>query len=200
MLRHLEILSFWFGNIEENESYFKERGKLWFGGDPETDFLIRRKFEDDVNSAASGALSNWEENPLQCLALIILLDQFALNIFRGDPRSYEYSSLALPIAKRALADRIDQRFHPVQRVFFYLPLEHSESLADQEKAFELFHGLTENATVPVVKEWLASTEWFAVEHRKVIERFGRFPHRNELMGRSSTPAEKEYLEKGGSPF
>ncbi len=200
MSRHLEILSFWFGNIEENDNYLRDRGKLWFGGAPETDSLIRRKFEDDVANAAAGSLIHWEENPLQCLALILLLDQFALNIYRGTPRSFEVSSMALPVAQRAIEEKIDQRFHPVQRVFFYLPLEHSENLADQERALALFQSLKDSTQVPVLQKWIAGTEWWAEEHRKVIERFGRFPGRNAVLGRPSTPAENEYIAKGGSPF
>lgn len=200
MSRHLEILSFWFGNIEENDSYLRDRSKLWFGGAPETDSLIRRKFEDDVNAAASGSLSHWEENPLQCLALVILLDQFSLNIYRGEPRSFEFSSLALPIALRAIEEKVPQRFHPLQQVFFLLPLEHSENLAHQRRALALFEDLKGSAKNPAVKKWLESTAWWAKEHEKVIEQFGRFPGRNKILGRASTPQEQEYIAKGGSPF
>lgn len=201
MVKPLEILSFWFGTIEESNSYLEERRRLWFGGSAETDALIRRRFEDDVERGAAGAFNQWEENPLHCLALIILLDQFPLNIYRGQARAFEISSLALPLALRAVNDeKFDQRFHPLQRMFFYLPLEHSESLPHQEQASRLMSALTAQTASPVLKKWFENTEWWAREHKKVIEQFGRFPGRNQALGRLSSPAEREYLNNGGSPF
>jgi uncharacterized protein (DUF924 family) len=172
---------------------------LWFGGAPETDEQIRRRFEPWVGQAAEGRLSAWEASAESCLALILLLDQFTLNIYRDQAKSFELNDLALPIALRALERGDDQRVEPVRRVFFYLPLEHSEDLTIQNRAVALFQRLVDEAR-PEEAEMMKTFHHFAVLHQEVIARFGRFPDRNPILGRASTPEEQAYLDAGGPPF
>lgn len=199
-MRHLEILKYWFGTVEETEEYIQSRAKLWFGGAPETDREIKENFENDVLAAANGDLVAWEESPLSCLALIILLDQFSLNIYRGQAKSFQICQQAVPVALKAMDEKYDERFHPLQRVFFYLPFEHAESLSLQRISVEKFRKLEAEVRNPLVRDWIQRTLWYSVEHYKVIDKFGRFPNRNEALGRKFTPEEREYLNAGGSPF
>lgn len=191
-----EVLQYWFGSIEETPAYLKERGKLWYGGGPALDEEIRNKFEPLVEQAAAGQLAAWEAWPDSCLALLILLDQFPLNIYRNQARGYELGDLAIPVALRALEKGYHREVHSVQATFFFLPLEHSESMAHQERAVALFTSLEKNAESDFWGDWAKGGRQYAERHRVVIEKFGRFPHRNEALGRASTPEEKEYLAKG----
>jgi uncharacterized protein (DUF924 family) len=160
----------------------------WFTKDDAFDAEVRDKFLATYDAAAAGKLDHWEATPEGALALVIVLDQFPRNMFRGTARAFAADPLALAAAKHAVARGYDRDLLDVEKQFVYLPFEHSESLADQERACELMK--------PLGDELL---DW-AVRHRRIIERFGRFPHRNSILGRESTPEEIEFLKQPGSGF
>jgi len=172
------ILEFWFrGDVERKE---------WFTKDPSFDDEIRARFLSLYEEGARGAFTAWRNSPRSSLAMIVLLDQFPRNMFRGSARAFATDALALDAARHAVACGHDRALSGVERAFVYLPFEHSERLADQERALELFAGHP-------------NSEW-AQRHWEIIKRFGRFPHRNGILGRQSTPAEIEFLREPGSSF
>ena len=176
------VLDFWFaqGNDE-----------IWFKRDEAFDRAVREALAVDHERAAAGDYDAWTGTARGCLALILLLDQVPRNLFRDDARAYASDARARAIARHAIAEGFDQEIvSQTQRRFLYLPLEHSETLADQEEGCRLMATLDED---PV---WLA----WAVKHRDVIARFGRFPHRNAALGRESNAAEKDFLAQPGSSF
>lgn len=181
------VLDFWFG---------PDRGAAraeWFRKDTAFDDEIRRRFGDVHTAAAARELEAWRLSPQPMLALVIVLDQFSRNLYRGDARAFAQDGHALECARQALARKDDLGLLPVQRQFLYLPYEHSESLANQEIGLELMRSLEAFEETRGVSEW-------AVRHRDVIARFGRFPHRNAALGRPSTPEETEFLRQPGSAF
>jgi uncharacterized protein (DUF924 family) len=158
----------------------------WFKKDAAFDRDIRTRFLHTYEAAAAGGLADWESTPEGALALVIVLDQFPRNLFRGDARTYAADPLALSVAKRALARGFAHGFPAAERTFFYLPFEHSEHLADQERCVALFHA-TGDADL---------LKW-AELHADIIRRFGRFPHRNAVLGRGTTAEEQAFLDGGG---
>ena len=158
----------------------------WFKKDPAFDSEIAVRFFAVWHAAAAGALAIWEETPEGALALTIVLDQFPRNMFRGHARTYETDALARAVAGRALARGFDAQVRRGLRQFFYLPLQHSEDLADQERCVELARGHGDD-------EFLK----YAERHADIIRRFGRFPHRNAMLGRITTPEEQAFLDGGG---
>jgi uncharacterized protein (DUF924 family) len=171
-----EILAFW-----------RAAGRdKWFEKDDAFDAEIRTRFLDTYTAAAAGGLAAWEDEPEGALALVIVLDQFPRNIFRGDARTYAADPLARAMAGRAIARAFDQRFPPDERGFFYLPFEHSENLADQERSVALCRAAGDEEGIK-----------YAEIHADTIRRFGRFPHRNPLLGRPTTPEEQAFLDGGG---
>jgi uncharacterized protein (DUF924 family) len=192
MHRSKTILNFWFG--DPAQSAYGQWRSIWFRKDPDFDAEIRQRFWVDYEQAVAGQLSDWREQPGTCLALVIVLDQFSRNLFRGSPRSFAADSQALAVAQQALDRGYEAALVPVERFFLYLPFEHSEDLADQDRCVALFEALV--AAAPELESGLD----YAHRHRRVIQRFGRFPHRNEILGRASTPAELEFLQQPGSRF
>ncbi|PSR18358.1 DUF924 domain-containing protein [filamentous cyanobacterium CCP3] len=190
-----EILRFWFGDPKDPGGGYGQRRRVWFKKDPAFDDVIRRRFLEDVERAIAGNLDDWRSQPRSCLALVLLLDQFPRNLFRGNARCFKGDRAALTTAYYALDRGYDQQVLPVERMFFYLPLEHSENLADQERSVELVRSL--HAADPQKFE---STLDYALRHREVIQRFGRFPHRNAVLGRETTTEEAEFLQQPGSRF
>jgi uncharacterized protein (DUF924 family) len=186
-----EILDFWFGR--EGEEGYGEFREAWFTKDSEFDREIRDRFETVYKEAASGELDSWKEEVQSCLALIIVLDQFPRNMFRGDARMYATDEKALAAARYAVEHAFDRELPLFQRGFVYMPFMHSENLEDQRLSVELFRGL---AGKPGTTDATA----FAVRHMEIIERFGRFPHRNETLGRQTTPEEAEFLKEPDSSF
>jgi uncharacterized protein (DUF924 family) len=191
MSRVTEILNFWFGSPESEE--YGKRLQFWFTKSAEFDEEVRSRFLSNYEQAASGQLDDWKDSPLSCLALIILLDQFPRNIFRGTAKAFATDPQALAAAQHAVAQGFDKELLPVQCWFIYLPFEHSENLEHQHQAVELFSQLPDNPDN-------AETLDYSKRHRAVIERFGRFPHRNKILGRESTPEEVEFLKQPGSSF
>ena len=172
----LAVLDFWFG-LEK---------KAWFVKDPALDEAIRGRFLSLFEMALRGELEGWREAPRSCLAEVILLDQFPRNMFRNTARAFEGDPLAREAARTILARDWDKAMTEDERTFAYLPFEHSESLEDQALSMRLFEGN-------------ANFEW-ARKHWEIIKRFGRFPHRNAALGRTSTPEEIEFLRSPGSGF
>ena len=186
-----EILEFWFGTPDA-EDYGKQR-KVWFTKNPEFDEEVRSRFMPHYEQAATNQLDDWKALPQGCLALIILLDQFPRNMFRGQPQAFATDSQALSYAQHAVTQGFDQELLPLQRWFVYMPFEHSENIEHQRQSVELFKKLSDEAN-------FADGLDYAYRHIKVIERFGRFPHRNEILGRETTPEEAEFLKQPGSSF
>ena len=184
---HHEVLAFWFGMPRG------QRLKRWFEKDAAFDAQVRRRFLPLYEETAAGAHPQWLGETESCLARIVVLDQLPRNMFRDTPRAFAADPLALDAAHHALAARYDRDRLPVERMFFYLPFEHSESLEDQERACELCRPLE---AFPETHDAYR----YAVAHRDIIARFGRFPHRNAILGRESTPEEVEFLKSPGSSF
>jgi len=183
--RAKELLAFWLGS--------GARDKRWFQKDAAFDAEIRERFATLYGSAAAGELDGWKQAPASCLALIVLLDQFPRNMFRGTARAFESDAQALAAARHSLSARYDAAMSAVERLFAYLPFEHSENLADQVLACELTRPLAAFA-----ETWDAHR--YAVQHFEIVRRFGRFPHRNALLGRASTAEELAFLKGPGSRF
>ncbi len=194
MERVEEILRFWFGDPADPNSEYGQQRQAWFKKDPAFDDTIRQRFLADVERAIAGDLDEWRQGPRSCLALVLLLDQFPRNLFRGDARCFRGDRAALTTAYYALDRGYDQQVLPVEGMFFYLPLEHSENLNDQNRSVELVRSL--HAAHPEFE----STLHHAIRHWDVIQRFGRFPHRNEILGRKTTPKEAAFLQQPGSRF
>jgi uncharacterized protein (DUF924 family) len=181
------VLDFWFAERDEGGALLARQA--WFKKDEAFDQAIRDAFADDIEAAAAGGLDHLADTAEGALALMILLDQFPRNVFRGTPRAFAADPKAREIARAALDQGFDQAVPAVARTFFYLPFEHSEDLADQERAVALFQATGDAELV----------RW-AVLHRDIIARFGRFPHRNAVLGRTSTAAEEEFLKQPNSSF
>lgn len=188
------ILTFWFGDPTDPGSEYGYQRRCWFRKDPAFDETIRQRFLTDYEQAAAGEWDDWQSDRYSCLALILLLDQFPRNLFRGDRRGYATDDQALATAHYAIAQKYDQTLLAVERMFIYLPFEHSENMADQAISINLFEQLS--SQLPGFE----STLDYAYRHREVIAHFGRFPHRNQILGRTSTASELEFLQQPGSRF
>jgi uncharacterized protein (DUF924 family) len=180
-----DVLGFWFAS---DHTRFRD---AWFKADAAFDADCAR-FADALRAARAAALDHWADTARGMLALIVLLDQFSRNLHRGSPDSFAADAQARAFARNAVARGFDRTLHPVERCFVYLPFQHSEDLADQDEAVRLFEALRialGDATVE-----------YAYRHRDLIRRFGRFPHRNAVLGRDSTPEELRYLAPPGAGF
>lgn len=186
-----EVLEFWFGPPGSPE--FGRNRSCWFTKSAEFDATLRARFLATHEAAAAGALDVWAARPLSGLALVVTLDQFPRNMFRGTPRAFATDGEALEAARSLVARRFDDCLLPVQRVFAYLPFEHAEDLGAQRESLRLYERLAADPTC-------VSTLGYAMRHYAIVERFGRFPHRNAILGRASTPEEIEFLTGAGSSF
>ena len=193
------ILAFWFKQHELSAPQIDRRMDIWFGEDPAFDHEIRQKFSADVDRASEGKLDHWADEPRGRLALILLLDQFRRNIYRGTSKAYEKDMAALKLCVEGAMQKKDRGLTPIQRAFFYMPLQHAESLKVQTKSVELFSRLAD-AVSPTFQETFLTIAQFAELHRDIIEQFGRFPHRNALLGRDNTSEEDEYLAGDAPDF
>jgi uncharacterized protein (DUF924 family) len=194
-----ELLGFWFGDSDDDAAVAQSQSKLWWSHDPATDNEIKQRFGDLVARAAAGELDDWAETARGRLALILLFDQLPRNIHRGFPKAFATDPRALRLALEGLQAGVDEELRPIEKVFLMMPLEHSESLDRQEESVRRFRALAEEAP----ENLKATFEYYldyAVRHRDIIARFGRFPHRNELLGRISTSEELAFLEEPGSSF
>lgn len=194
------IRTFWFGDDEGDDAAIGSRqGKLWWSKDDDTDREIRTRFEACTVAASGGRFDQWSRTPHGLLALILLTDQFPRNMYRNRPEAFSFDPIALHWALDGLVRGADTLLRPIERVFFYLPLEHAESLPLQDRAVGLFEKL--QGDVPASqREAFAGYTNFAIRHRDIIARFGRFPHRNAILGRASTDEEIAFLKTPGSGF
>jgi uncharacterized protein (DUF924 family) len=186
-----EVLDFWFGQ-EGDPEYGRFRDE-WFRKDPAFDARVTRQFFGLYEEADAGDLDGWRDDAESCLALVLVLDQFPRNMFRGDGRTHAADSKALEASRHAVEHALDRELPAFQRMFLYMPFMHSEDLEDQRRSVELFERLAGEAGAPDVVS-------YAVAHRDIVERFGRFPHRNEILRRETTPEEAAFLTTEGSSF
>jgi uncharacterized protein (DUF924 family) len=188
----------WFGGAAD-EAAAQRQSKLWWSKSADLDAELARRFGGLVAAARSGALDDWTATPQGALALILLTDQLPRNIFRGTPASFASDPIALSVCVAGLASGADRQLTPTERVFFYLPLEHAESLAEQDRSVALCTQLLDEVPDAVADRYRGVLD-YAVRHRQVIARFGRFPHRNAILGRASTAEEIAFLAEPGSSF
>lgn len=193
------VLKFWFGSLEGPESWPEDKAARWWLKDDKFDAAIKEEFLPNLEAEARGELEFWTQSPHSTLALIILLDQFPRNMFRGTADAFAYDQKALQLCLHGRELGFDQRLYPVERAFFYMPLEHSEDMEMQNLSVECFQELLASGPA-ALKEQLTANLDYAEKHRAIIERFGRFPHRNAILGRESTLEELEFLKEPGSSF
>jgi uncharacterized protein (DUF924 family) len=170
------VLDFWFAEDGQDTPTIDSRMERWFAGDPALDEEIRVQFGDLVRRASAGALNRWADTPEGRLALIILLDQFRRNIHRGSAEAFARDALALKLCVEGAMAGVYKELGPFQQAFFFMPLQHAESLKIQERSVRIYQGLD------------------------IVATYGRFPHRNAILGRENTPAEAEFLESGAPSF
>ncbi len=192
--RFEEINKFWLGRVEETIIPSEHRAKVWFGEDHETDAEIKQLFQADLLQALDGKLDPWQTNPRGQLALILLLDQFSRHIFRDQPQAFAQDPKSLTICLQGILHQDDHALSLIERVFYYFPLLHSENIHYQEQSVRCYQILSELAfaeTRVIYDSFLR----FANHHYHIIQRFGRFPQRNSVLKRSSTPEELIYLRE-----
>lgn len=196
-----EILHYWFGDMKDDQTIDRQSPvvRKWFKGGPKVDAEILERFEEDLKNAGEGSYASWESSPRGRLALILLFDQFARNMYRGTPRMYATDSFALDMALRTIAEGQDQELQLIERVFVYMPLMHAEILPIQEKAVRCFERLVKASQEKSPQNTAVFQEnlRYARHHHGLIAQFGRFPHRNSLLKRESTLLEREFLKENG---
>jgi len=200
-----DVLAFWFGPRSWTPQSLQRRFALWFG-DPaqpglrsQTDEVIRSRFAALVRAAAAGALDAWESSPRRRLALILLLDQFPRSIHRGTAAAFATDPKALSLALTGMQLGADAVLDPVERIFFYMPLQHAESLEVQEESVAAYRRLRDE-TEPELRALFDGVSRYAGQHHDIVQRFGRFPHRNAVLGRDPTPEEQAWLAAGSPRF
>lgn len=191
-LRIEAVISFWFREQSLSAPMIDQRMDVWFGENEAFDDEIREEFLDDIAAASNGRYDDWAATPRGRLALILLLDQFRRNVYRGSAEAFEKDPMALKLCVEGAMQKMDEGLTPIQRAFFYMPLQHAESKKVQAKSVALFRKLA-NAVSPTYRETFETIFAFAELHHDIIEQFGRFPHRNHVLGRPNTPEEEEYL-------
>jgi len=198
------VREFWFGRLPLSAEALNRRMPFWFAGPPSElgrlrDQHIRERFGELLEQAAGGALASWADGPRRRLSLILLLDQFPRNMFRGSPRAFAHDAQALALTLSGMQSAADAALDVVERMFFYMPLQHAESREVQDESVAAYRRLRTEAPQQLFGPFAGAAR-SANNHRAIIERFGRFPHRNQLLGRESTPAEEEWLRKAGTSF
>jgi uncharacterized protein (DUF924 family) len=195
MERAEEILSFWFGPSLDSEEALGQRARIWFRGGPEIDREIRDRFGADLDRARNGELASWADTPRGRLALIILLDQFSRTVYRGTAQAFAQDAAALKLAVEGFDREMDAPLAPYEQMFFNLPLMHSEDLALQERGVRYCETWLKKFPASQQQGFRQIALAQARLHRDVIARFGRFPTRNEVLERASTPEEKAHIEQ-----
>ena len=193
------IRQFWFGGSDDDRITSVQQAALWWSKNELLDQQMRARFAQCVQAAAHGVLDAWATRAEGLLALILLTDQFPRNLYRQQPQAFALDHLARGWCRQALQQQLDRQLQPIERVFIYLPLEHSEQLADQEQAVALFEALLASVA-PAQRDVYQGYLDFARQHHAIIQRFGRFPHRNAILGRPSSAAECAFLQQPGSSF
>lgn len=192
-----QVRDFWFGKLPLEAAALSERAILWFGGGERdaVDEQIRTSFGKLVERAARGDLDGWADSPRRCLSLILLLDQFPRNLYRGTARAFATDAKALALTLSGMQSAADAALSVVERIFFYMPLQHSEAREMQSESVAAFRHLLNEAPEALRSTFQESLE-SALRHREIIERFGRFPNRNEALGRTNTREEDLWLKQG----
>lgn len=197
------VREFWFGKLPLSPEALAERMDFWFGEDRSQltirDEEIRTQFGALLERAAAGRLESWADGPRRRLSLIILLDQFPRNIFRGTPRAFAWDAKALALTLSGMQSGADAALDASERIFFYMPLQHAESPEVQDESVAAYRRLVTEAPADL-RESFEEVLGHAEHHRSIIERFGRFPHRNRSLGRESTAAERAWLRESGERF
>lgn len=198
------ILDSWFEGVDDETVIDKGRPpfKKWFAKDAALDRQIRQRFEDDLNNALAGTCQDWEQSARGALALILLYDQFTRNIYRDTPGMYKADAPAQGLTLRLTAGGKERKLNLVERIFVYMPLMHAEDIPKQRLSVECFRRLMEESKIrnPQNTHYYSYSLDYANRHCAIVERFGRFPHRNAILGRTSTAEEIEFLKKPGSGF
>lgn len=193
------VLEFWFRDQELSAPQIDRRMDIWFGSDAVFDHEIEKEFADDVAAASDSKLDHWATDPRGRLALIILIDQFRRNIHRNTAEAFSKDKLALKLCVQGAVEKSDRELTPIQRVFFYMPLQHAESRKVQAKSVELYDRLAKTVSA-TFRETFLTVAQFAELHKDIVDQFGRFPHRNTLLGRENTAEEAEYLADDSPDF
>ena len=194
-----DVLDFWFGDSDQNTQTVDSRMERWFSSDAELDADIEAQFGELVERASTGELQHWAEEPEARLALIILLDQFRRNIYRGTPDAFALDGVSLKLCVEGTIAGVHDQLTPEQRIFFFMPLQHAESLKIQDKSVSIYNALAESVT-GTLRETFATCAQFAELHRDIIAEFGRFPHRNVILRRENSSAEATYLSADAPSF
>jgi len=196
MTSHQNILHFWFGDDKNTPL---QNAEMWWKQDNDLDAQIKETFEESLKEALEAKLESWRKTPHGCLAYIILLDQFSRNMYRNTPQAFKQDVLALAASLSGQRNNFDRELSIVERWFFYMPMMHSEDLDMQRRCVEVYEQLLEE-TPEKLKKTVEGALDYAVRHMKVIERFGRFPHRNKILGRKSSDEEEAFLKSDEAPF
>ena len=195
-----DLLEFWFGSPPTDEDGVSGQMTRWFSADSEFDAELARRFGAAISAVAGGQLDEWGESAHGRLALILLLDQCPRNTHRRDPAAFAQDALALSWTLDGLSRGMDLELEPLERMFFYMPMQHSESLDSQDRSVEIFTELAHSDVPNFMQKYLLDAAESARVHRDIVARFGRFPHRNSVLGRASTADEHAYLEEGAPTF
>lgn len=194
-----ELLAFWFGPASKQAADLQARMAVWFGNNAGFDQELAERFGAMAHAAGAGELDEWAFEPRRRLALILALDQLPRNIHRGDALAFAHDNKALALTLDGLSSGMDRKLGNLERLFFYMPLQHSEDPETQETSVAVYEQLLLDAD-KLEKGALSAAFDFAKKHRNLVARFGRFPHRNALLERQTTPAEAEFLASGGPTF
>jgi uncharacterized protein (DUF924 family) len=194
-----EVLGFWFGELDADGRAAAEQRSRWWRKDAAFDQLVRDRFADLHEAVAAGRRDDWLDSARGRLAAIIVLDQFSRNMFRGSGRAHAADARAQELARGGIDRGMDRQLAHDERGFFYMPLMHGEARADQDRCVELFRAWRDEAS-EAMRDHVAALLDYAERHRNIVRRFGRFPHRNDLLGRPSTPEELAFLAEPGSSF
>lgn len=190
-----QVLAFWFGADRNDRPTIDARMDRWFGSDPAFDAEIGRRFGDLVERASKGRLAGWATTARGRLALILLLDQFRRHIYRGRPEAFRRDAQALKLCVEGAMTGDYKTLDPFEQAFFFMPLQHAESLKVQERSVKIYAGLVAGVS-DTLKATFATFAQFAELHRDIVATYGRFPHRNRILGRADTPSEREFLAVG----
>ncbi len=194
-----EILSFWFGALAQDGMPPKDRSRFWFRADRKTDALIRQRFGTLLDQAASGTLNDWAQTARGRLALILLCDQFSRHIYRGTADAFAYDKMALTLCTGGIKRGHDRELKPIERAFFYMPMQHCEDLTTQDRCVYHHEQLLKDVPLATASGFRSFVQ-HAYGHRDIVRRFGRFPHRNRVLGRRSTDAEIDFLRTHRAAF
>jgi uncharacterized protein (DUF924 family) len=192
-----EILDFWFGELDHHGLCEQSKSKLWFQSNAAGDQHILESFGSLVTAALQGELDHWAKDGRGLVALVVLLDQFTRNIYRGTPAAFAGDRASRSLAQAAVERGSDRQLPAIYRVFLYIPFEHAEDMESQQTGIDAMDGLLASCADESAREQIAGFRQYSVAHRDVIARFGRFPHRNSILGRKSSQEELDHLQTHG---